>query len=156
MYANLTPSEFFLVRVLFVLSFIGVLYLFSTRVKFLVQAISLGVPDPKPRFDHPLNRVMSVLTYVFGQKRVFMFLGGIGHFMIFWGFLIICLATVEFFINAVFPDVSFWNIPGFPVIGLIVDIISLGVLVAIVVSCSAGFLSSPCGLKAPYRGLSMQ
>ncbi len=152
MYANLTPSEFLPVRLLFVLSFIAALYLFSTRVKFLVQAMRLGVPDPKPRFDHPGNRIMSLLTYVFGQKRVLMFLGGIGHFIIFWGFLMICLATLEFFINAVLPGVSFWKIPGFPVIGLIVDILSLAVLAAIAVSLYRRFFIKPVRLEGPISG----
>ena len=47
----------------------------------------MAFPDPKPRFDNPGGRIMSVLTFVFGQKRVLPFLGGIGHFVIFWGFL---------------------------------------------------------------------
>ena len=152
MYEYLTPSEFIIVRVLFMLSFIGVLYLFATRVRFLYEAISLGIPDPKPRFDNPLKRVSSVLTFVFGQKRVLMFFGGIGHFVIFWGFLLISLATAEFLVNAVFPEVSFWNIPGFAVIGFIVDIISLGVLIAIVVSVFRRLFIKPVRLKGPLSG----
>ncbi len=152
MYAYLTPSEFLPVRFLFVLCFLGVLYLFATRVKFLFQAMRLGVPDPKPRFDHPGKRVMSVLTFVFGQKRVLMFPGGIGHFVIFWGFLMISLATLEFLVNAVFPGISFWKIPGFPVIGLIVDIISLAVLAAIAISLFRRLVVKPVRLIGPLSG----
>jgi Fe-S oxidoreductase len=152
MYSFLTPSEFLPVRFLFLLCFFGVIYLFTTRAKFLLQALRLGVPDPKPRFDRPGKRVMSVLTFVFGQKRVLMFLGGIGHFVIFWGFLMISLATLEFLVNAVFPQVSFWAIPGFKVIGLIVDIISLGVLIAIVISLYRRLIIKPVRLVGPLSG----
>jgi Fe-S oxidoreductase len=152
MYEYLTPSEFIIVRVLFVLLFIGVIYLFATRVKFLYETMRLGIPDPKPRFDNPLKRVSSVLTFVFGQKRVLMFWGGFGHFVIFWGFLLISLATTEFLVNAVFPEVSFWKIPGFPVIGFIVDFISLGVLIAIVVSVYRRLFIRPVRLKGPLSG----
>jgi Fe-S oxidoreductase len=152
MYTYLTPSEFVPVRFLFVLAFLGALYLFATRVKFLVDALLLGVPDPKPRFDQPGKRIESVLTFVFGQKRVLMFLGGIGHFVIFWGFLMISLATLEFLINAVFPDVTFWKIPGFPLIGFIVDIISVAVLVAIAISLFRRFVIKPVRLEGPLSG----
>ncbi|MGA2731089.1 MAG: (Fe-S)-binding protein [Syntrophobacteraceae bacterium] len=152
MYTFLTPSEFLPVRFLFVLCFLGVLFLFATRVKFLFQAMRLGVPDPKPRFDDPGKRIMSVLTFVFGQKRVLMFLGGIGHFVIFWGFLMISLATLEFLVNAVSPEISFWKIPGFPVIGLIVDILSLAVLAAIVISLFRRFVIKPLRLEGPRSG----
>lgn len=152
MYSFLTPSEFLPVRILFVLCFLGVLYLFATRAKFLFQAMCLGVPDPKARFDQPGKRIMSVLTFVFGQKRVLMFLGGIGHFVIFWGFLMISLATSEFLVNAVFPEVSFWKIPGFPVIGLIVDVISLGVLAAIAISLFRRLVLKPVRLVGPLSG----
>ncbi len=152
MYTFLTPSEFLPVRFLFVLCFLGVLFLFATRVNFLFQAMRLGVPDPKPRFDDPGKRIMSVLTFVFGQKRVLMFLGGIGHFVIFWGFLMISLATLEFLVNAVSPEISFWKMPGFPVVGLIVDIISLAVLAAIAISLFRRFVIKPVRLQGPISG----
>ncbi|MGV8073308.1 MAG: heterodisulfide reductase-related iron-sulfur binding cluster [Syntrophobacteraceae bacterium] len=152
MYTYLSPSEFILVRILFVLSFLGVLYLFWTRAKFLFDAMKLGVPDPKPRFDDPAKRIMSVLTFVFGQKRVLMFLGGIGHFIIFWGFIMISLATLELLVNGVFPQVSFWTIPGFPLVGWLVDVVSLLVMVAIVVSLYRRFVIKPIRLKGPLSG----
>ena len=112
----------------------------------------LGVPDLKSRFDNPGKRIMSVLTFVFGQKRVLMFLGGLGHLVIFWGFLMISLATLEFLVNAVFPEVLFWKIPGFPVIGLIVDILSLAVLAAIAISVFRRFVIKPVRLEGPLSG----
>lgn len=152
MYSHLTPSEFIPVRILFLACFVWVLYLFGTRVKFLLQAMQLGVPDPKPRLNDPLKRIQSVLTFVFGQQRVLMFPGGIGHFVIFWGFLMISLVTLEFLINGLFPQVSFWKIPGFALIGLIVDLLSLAVIVAIAISLYRRFVLKPVRLEGPVSG----
>ncbi len=152
MYSYLTPSEFFLVRILFLAAFVYVLYLFATRVRFLVEAMQLGVPDPKPRTDDPPSRVQALLTYVFGQRRVLMFPGGFGHFVIFWGFLTISLATLEFILNGLIPQISFWKIPGFALIGLFVDIISLAVMVAIVISLYRRFVMKPIRLQGPLSG----
>jgi Fe-S oxidoreductase len=59
---------------------------------------------------------------------------------------------LEFLVNAVFPEVSFWKIPGFPLIGLIVDIISLAVLVAIAISLYRRFVIKPVRLEGPLSG----
>ena len=47
-----------------------------------------------PRFDRPLQRLLGMVLVVFGQRRVLMSvswrwrdLAGIGHFIIFWGFI---------------------------------------------------------------------
>lgn len=153
MYEYLTPSEFIPVRIIFLIAFAAAVYLFATRVKFLYDAMMLGVEDPKPRFDDPGKRIMSVLTFVFGQKRVIMFLGGLGHFVIFWGFLMIGFATIELLVNALIPSVNFWLIPGFPIVGLIVDLISLGVIIAIVISLIRRFFFKPVRLEGPISGM---
>lgn len=148
----LTPTTFVPFKILFVLLFAAAITIFAKRVSFLLQALKIGIEDPKPRTDDPAKRIMSVLVFVFGQKRVVMFLGGIGHFIIFWGFLTISLATLELIVNALFPSVSFWGIPGFPIIGLIVDILSLGVIIAIVVSLIRRFAFKPVRLEGPKSG----
>ncbi len=154
MYEYLTPSEFIPVRIIFLIAFATAMYFFAIRVKFLFAAMKLGVEDPKPRFDDPGKRVTSVLTFVFGQKRVLMFLGGIGHFTIFWGFLMIAFATSELLVNAIFPSVNFWTmVPGFPIVGLIVDIISLCVIIAIVISLIRRFAFKPVRLEGPKSGM---
>jgi len=93
-----------------------------------------------------------VLVLVFGQRRVVMFLGGLGHFVIFWGFLMIGFVTMELWTNALFPSVSFWVIPGFKYIGLIVDVISFLVLVAIAVSVFRRIFIKPVRLEGPISG----
>jgi len=149
----LTPTTSLAAKILFILLFITSVTIFARRVIFLWKAMNLGEPDPKPRFDEPGKRIASVLTFVFGQRRVLMFLGGLGHFFIFWGFLMISLATTELLVNAVFPTVSFWSIPGFKIIGLIVDLISVAVIVAIIVSLIRRFFFKPVRLEGPKSGM---
>ena len=58
-----------------------------------VTPVLLGKRED-PRFDHPLQRLWGMVLVVFGHRRVLMSvswrwrdLAGIGHFIIFWGFI---------------------------------------------------------------------
>ena len=58
-----------------------------------VTPVLLGKRED-PRFDHPLQRLWGMVLVVFGHRRVLMSvswrwrdLAGIGHFIIFWGFM---------------------------------------------------------------------
>ncbi len=148
----LTPTAHPALKVLFILLFIGSLAIFAKRALFLFNCIKLGQPDPRPRTNDIVKRVLGVIVLVFGQKRVVMFLGGLGHFIIFWGFLMIGFATMELWTNALFPSVTFWTIPGFNFVGLVVDLISLLVLVAIAISIFRRIIIKPVRLEGPVSG----
>ena len=86
------------------------------------------------RFDNIGERIKRVLIYVFGQKRLvtnYKF-AGIEHFMIFWGFVIITIGTIEILIGGVFP--GFKLIPGsaHKVYEFILDIVQTLVMIAII------------------------
>lgn len=86
------------------------------------------------RFDNIPERIKKVIIYVFGQKRLvknYTF-AGVAHFMIFWGFVIITIGTIEMLVGGVFP--GFRLIPGeaHSVYEFILDIVQLLVLVAII------------------------
>ncbi|MFA6449722.1 MAG: (Fe-S)-binding protein [bacterium] len=149
----LTPSANPILKGIFILLFICAIGIFSRRALFLYKCITLGVKDPKLRINDIFKRVMSVVIFVFGQKRVIMFLGGLGHFIIFWAFLMIGFATTELWTNAIFPSVSFWKIiPGFQFVGLVVDIISLLCLIAIAISIIRRIFIKPVRLEGPKAG----
>jgi hypothetical protein len=79
---------------------------FFYNVYNLFKLLRLGKYDN--RFDNIGERVRRVLIYVFGQKRLvtnYKF-AGIEHFMIFWGFMIITIGTIEILVGGVFPDSS--------------------------------------------------
>ena len=82
------------------------------------QTLRAGRGDD--RFDHTEQRVESVLQYFFGQKKVVektslpakrlpafvSWLGSKYHFLIFWGFIVITLGTVETIVQGLFPSFS--------------------------------------------------
>ncbi|HOO56289.1 MAG TPA: (Fe-S)-binding protein [bacterium] len=149
----LTPSANPVIKVIFIVLFIAALAVFAKRVLFLFNCLKLGASDPRPRTNDITERIIGVIKLVFGQQRVVMFIGGIGHFIIFWGFLMIGFVTMELWTNALFPSVSFWKlIPGFNIVGLIVDLISLAVIFAIVISLLRRFIIKPVRLKGPLSG----
>ena len=71
-------------------------FVFYQRV---ISLILLGKAEN--RFDQPLRRLMGVLTIVLGQRRVLQRVGkvdraGLGHVVIFWGFLSFLLSYLIF------------------------------------------------------------
>jgi Fe-S oxidoreductase/uncharacterized membrane protein len=82
--------------VLLVLTTVAVA-LFARNAGRLVAYLRLGKPDPE-RFDDPRARSDDVGTYVLAQARMFRVpASGIMHALIFWGFIVITLGTVELF-----------------------------------------------------------
>lgn len=86
------------------------------------------------RFDRIGERIRLVLVYVFGQKRLvtnYKF-AGIEHFMIFWGFVIVTIGTIEILISGVIP--GFRLIPGSAhnIYEFILDIVQTLVMIAII------------------------
>ena len=105
---------------------------FLYNIYALIKVLRIGKYDM--RFDNIPERIKRVLIYVFGQKRLvknYTF-AGVAHFMIFWGFVIITIGTIEMLMGGVFP--GFRLIPGqaHSVYEFILDIVQLLVLVAIV------------------------
>ncbi|MGH7300299.1 MAG: 4Fe-4S dicluster domain-containing protein, partial [Candidatus Rokuibacteriota bacterium] len=73
------------------------LVLFTRRVLFLLRLLLKG--KPLPRWDQIPARVGRVIVYVFGQARLLAndFWPGLMHAVIFWGFVVLTLGTIEFF-----------------------------------------------------------
>lgn len=83
---------------------------FAYNIYNLVRLIRLGKKKDH-RLDNIPERIKKVLIYVFGQKRLLKYkFAGIEHFMIFWGFVIITIGTIEWLIGGIIPD--FRMIPG--------------------------------------------
>ena len=104
---------------------------FAYNILLLFRLVTLG-KRPDDRFDDIPGRIRKVLVYVFGQKRLFKYrFAGIEHAMIFWGFLVITVGTVEMLASGVFP--GFKLIPGAAhgVYELVLDVVQALVLVAI-------------------------
>ncbi|MEM7009120.1 MAG: (Fe-S)-binding protein, partial [Thermodesulfobacteriota bacterium] len=105
---------------------------FLFNIYTLIRTLCIGKFEM--RFDNIPERIKKVLIYVFGQKRLvknYTF-AGVAHFMIFWGFVIITIGTIELLVGGVFP--GFRLIPGeaHKYYEFILDIVQFLVLIAII------------------------
>uniref|UniRef100_C6E988 4Fe-4S ferredoxin-type domain-containing protein n=1 Tax=Geobacter sp. (strain M21) TaxID=443144 RepID=C6E988_GEOSM len=88
------------------------------------------------RFDQPTARLKEMLVYALGQKRVVSRPFGLNHGVIFWAFLVLAVANLEFLVSGILPGLSFALLPE-PLHGalaFVFDICSLAVLIAVAVA----------------------
>ena len=80
---------------------------FGRTIYAMVRAAGRGAADPRPRLDQLPARLVSVLVYFFGQKKVAeegpQHMTSKHHLFIFWGFLLITIGTVELIVNGIVP-----------------------------------------------------
>ncbi len=136
-------------NLIFALVLIATLAFFTWTVRRLIAIIKLGKPDP--RGDNMGQRRMAILTHFFGQRSVLKEPAGIGHFFIFWGFIILSLATLETFIRGFASGFRYDMIFGAPLtqlFGLLLDLFGLAVLAAIVVALLRRFVQKPRRLES--------
>jgi len=77
------------------------LSLFSFNLWKIVRNIRLG--RSKNRFDQPLKRTIILLKVAFGQTKLFHRpVSGILHALVYWGFLVITIGTLEMMVDGVF------------------------------------------------------
>src|SRR5262245_64241970 len=101
------------------------------------RAAAAGVPDPRPRLDELPGRLVDVGIYFFGQKKVAeegpLHRSSKHHLFIFWGFLIITIATVDVIVSGVIPGVSLQLLPAliYQPLYVLIDVMNLIVLLMI-------------------------
>jgi Fe-S oxidoreductase len=125
-------------QVIFILLLAASLAFFARTIWLFGRALATGVSDPRPRVDDLPGRLMDVGVYFFGQKKVAeegpQHRTSKHHLIIFWGFLIITIATVDIIVSGVIPSVSLRLLPDMlykPLYGLI-DVFNALVLLIIV------------------------
>ncbi len=112
------------------------LYVVFESLWHLYKVLKRGNPDPERR-GNLVKRLKLVLINVFGQKKMIRRKGGIGHLVIFWGFIFVSLISLEVFIRAFFTNFSYSFLgEGYTALLWFEDIISIGVLIAL----TLGFL----------------
>lgn len=128
--------------------FAAVLVAFGFILRMLVRLLEAGKPEN--RFDHWGERINSVIVFVGAQARVLARAAGLGHFIIFWGFIFITLGTMEHILGMIIPGFGYEAIIGRTadgVLSLLLDIFGLLVLAAIVVSLVRRFFFDPIRLR---------
>lgn len=144
----MTPG-YFPGNVVFLIIFIAANAFFFYSVYRLYKIMLLGKPED--RFGQYGERIKSVLKFVFGQGRVIREPSGIGHFIIFWGFIVITIASIETFGVGIYHNFSYEPIIGkllYNLLYFIQDIFCLGVLIALAVALYRRFVIKPLRLES--------
>ena len=88
-------------NLVFLIIFVLAVGFFSYNLSKIVRNISLG--KKKNRFDNPLTRSIILLKVAFGQTKILARpVSGILHAVVWWGFLVITVGTLEMAIDGVF------------------------------------------------------
>ncbi|TVR03112.1 MAG: (Fe-S)-binding protein [Deltaproteobacteria bacterium] len=115
-------------------------------VFWLLRYIAIGRTDDRTRIDELSDRVFGFFKYVLGQARVIREFGGLLHFFIFWGFLVLQAETIEYFIRGFVDDFRFGQLIGhnpYHMLLLLQDVFGLLVLIAIVIAAVRRFVIKP-------------
>jgi len=124
-------------QVIFILLLAAAVAFFARTIWYFGRAVAAGAPDPRPRTDDLAGRLADVGIYFFGQKKVAeegpQHRTSKHHLFIFWGFLIITIATVEIFVSGIWPAVSLRLLPAvlYQPLYLAIDVMNLVVLTMI-------------------------
>ena len=136
-------------QVLFILLVAASVAFFARTVWLFGRGLAQGTADPRPRLDQLPQRLADVGIYFFGQKKVAeegpQHRTSKHHLVIFWGFLIITIATADVLVSGVWPGVSLALLPAAiyqPLYGLI-DVMNLLVLITILWSIVRRTLVKP-------------
>ena len=120
-------------QVIFILLLAASVAFFARTIWLFGRAVATGVSDPRPRLDDIPGRLMDVGIYFFGQKKVAeegpQHRTSKHHLIIFWGFMVITIATVDVVVSGVAPGVSLELLPGFLYrpLYVLIDVMNLGV-----------------------------
>ena len=118
-----------IVFILFVAAATG---FFALNVQRLVGYMRIGLAAD--RTDRPLSRLGNVLGIAIGQSKILREpVAGVMHALIFWGFMVLTVGTIEFVLEGIFPGFSlaFLPRPVYRLYALSQDVFVLLVLAAI-------------------------
>jgi Fe-S oxidoreductase len=135
-------------NLLFILIFIAALAFFFVTARKLYRILKLG--QPEDRFDRIGERIKSVLVFVLGQRRVVREPAGWGHLIIFWGFVLITIGSLETFGVGAYHGFAYWKFLGkgpTAFIYLLQDLFCAAVLIALVISLYRRFVIKPERLR---------
>lgn len=111
-----------------------------------LRYVVTGVNDGRANFDDLGARASGFLKYVFGQARTIREFGGMLHFFIFWGFVILQVETIEFFIRGFAPDFRLGQVIGqstYNGILFVQDVFTALVFVAVIAAILRRFVIKP-------------
>ena len=119
-------------NIVFIIVFIFAFGFFIFSVRNLIRYM-LVAKKTDNRFDKIGTRLLNVLIYAFGQKKLFRFpLAGILHSIIFWGFILFIFAVVEALIQGFYPLFSYESTGiFFSVVTIVGDIFGMLIILSV-------------------------
>jgi len=100
---------------IFIVLLVASVAFFARTLWLFGRGLTAGVADPRPRTDQLAERLIDVGIYFFGQKKVAeegpQHRSSKHHLFIFWGFLIVTIATVDTVVDGVIPWLSLRLLP---------------------------------------------
>jgi Fe-S oxidoreductase len=99
--------------IIFSIMVIAVAVVFGRQLIDSWRRFHLGKGKEEERADHPVQRVQDVLNRGLLQPKMFKSrIAGVMHFLIFWGFLIVSIGTLETILQGVYHGFSFQSLLG--------------------------------------------
>lgn len=122
--------------------------LFAAAVRDRGKYVLAGAPDPS-RTDRKGQRAWSFVKNVLFQRKVLAEPSGLGHFFIFWGFLVLVFGDLDFMVY----NLTNWHFPWAlsPVYLFIEELLSLFVFGAIVVGLVRRYAFKPMRLSRSFE-----
>jgi Fe-S oxidoreductase len=134
-------------RALIVALALGVGFFFAGRtVYWLFRFLTLGGTDKRTRLDEIEPRVTGFVQLVMGQARVVREFAGMLHFFVFWGFLILQIETLEYFVRGFYEDFRLGMLIGAPAyhgLLLLQDVFGAVVLACVIALAVRRFVVRP-------------
>lgn len=136
----------------FLMVLIAAFLLFGWSVYRRIGLVRIGQPDN--RFDNPGRRLWNMIFYAFFQRRVVSKAFGFNHFMLFWAFMVLLFANLEFLLNGLAPDIiSYSRLPDglYFTLAAIFDIVSVLALLAVIIAVIRRLFFPPPHIEARSR-----
>ncbi len=121
-------------NIIFLLIFLFAISLFSFNLYKIIRNIRLG--KSINRFDNPVQRTKILLKVAFGQTKLFARpVSGLLHALVYWGFLVITIGTLEMIVDGIFNFERSFGIMGvfYSIVTYSGEIMALLVLISCVI-----------------------
>ncbi|TGE33372.1 heterodisulfide reductase-related iron-sulfur binding cluster [Desulfosporosinus sp. Sb-LF] len=129
---------------IFSLILVGAILAFSYALKKKIGILTLGAKDE--RFDNPGKRFMNFVSEVLGQRKMLNEPYGYIHFIIFWGFIFICLGELPLIFEGLFPAYSFPILGTNPYFYMIKDVLTALVVIGLIIGAIRRWIIRPARL----------
>jgi len=136
----------------FLMVFAAAMLLFGWSAYRRIGLVRIGRPDN--RFDNPGRRLWNTIYYAFFQRKVVSKPFGLNHFMLFWAFMVLLFANLEFLLNGLAPEViSYSRLPDglYFTLTVIFDIFSVLALLAVIIAVIRRLFFPPPHMEARSR-----